>query len=200
MRDSDKTFKPGDPIPADWLNAIAENVVKRISVVGGRFAKSGSSLTLTIDNARKSSNGFIAKIVTAGPSSESDYSDARYWIKEQSATFSSHTITLADKTNGLWVTATNIGELGLGSSGVGIHGCLFKTGESVARATAPTRYVRAYSVGASEYVFDTPPFVYIASSYYLDVLGLDDDDCVDSSMWWKGVIPFAVTDYDAAPP
>jgi hypothetical protein len=60
-------------------------------------------------------DSFIGKIVTTGPSSESDYSDERYWIKEQycsnTGTVSTDAVSFADRSTPLHVTATNIAEL-----------------------------------------------------------------------------------------
>jgi hypothetical protein len=195
----------GQRLSAGYINRIADILLQRISVVGGKFWRNGNSLCLDVRSQGQGSTGgyFIGKIVTTGPNSAADFTDARYWVQEQSASFgATGTITLSTMANGRLVCATNIQELGIGSSDAGTHGLLFKSGETPSRGsslTAPSRYVLVHGVSGG-YVFSTPPFVYLEDSYYYDVYGVDGDGCPDSAKWWKGVLPFCVVDYDASPP
>ena len=59
---------------------------------------------------------FLAKITDAGPDSEANYEDERYWVIEQrianTSGDSTADLTFEDKPNGLHVTATNLTEAG----------------------------------------------------------------------------------------
>lgn len=144
---------------------------------------------------------FVAKIVGRGPNDEADYTDGRYWVREQTVTFDgSGRPGYADATGGRHVVAFNLEESGLGT--YGIHGCLFKTGETPSRAstlTAPDRFVAVGMIG-TRFVFRSMPFVLIPDSYYLDVYGVDAQGCPDEYKWWKGILPFAVMEFDEPPP
>ena len=48
-------MKPGDPIPAAWLQKVAGAVLQRISVRGARVRRVGTSLAIDIDQQRQGS-------------------------------------------------------------------------------------------------------------------------------------------------
>lgn len=199
------TIKAGDPITADFLNSIAANVLQRVSIVGGEITRNGTSLCINVSGRRGGAGVFFwGKITTLGPADEADYTDARYWVIEQTRSVDEDTKwTFADKESGRHVTATNLLELGIGTSDAGTHGCIYTSGEAPARGgaalTAPSRYVRVFSDG-DKYFFESLPVVLIEDSYYLDVYGVDGDGCPDAYKWWKGVIPFGIVDYDVTVP
>lgn len=192
-------IQQGQRLSAEYLNRLAELVVQRISVVGGgKFSRNGTSMCLDLRGLGGSGSApFVGKIVTTGPGSAADFTDARYWVQEQSIKYSATGVaTLANLAGGRLVCATNIQELGIGTSDLGIHGIIAKDG--AARITVPTRYVLVHGVGGG-YVFSSPPFIYVEDSYYYDVTGLDEDGCPDAAVWWKGVLPFGMVDYDSEP-
>ncbi len=107
------TVKKGDPIdPRNWRRVV--DWIKRTGLHGGR----GISVTTgpSGDLITHNKDMFWGQIVTTGPlGTEADYTDERYWVKEQyvsNTTGDSTTATtFADKTNPLHVTATNIAEI-----------------------------------------------------------------------------------------
>jgi len=48
-------MKPGDPIPAAWLQKVAGAVLQRISVRGARVRRVGTSLAIDIEQQRTAS-------------------------------------------------------------------------------------------------------------------------------------------------
>ena len=77
------------------------------------MSKSQSGTALSLISGRKGLF-FIGRIVNDGPGAPGNYTDQRYWVKEQEITnvdAAANDITWGDLTNGLWVTATNLAEV-----------------------------------------------------------------------------------------
>jgi hypothetical protein len=55
MPETPARFSPGDPIPAAWLNQVAEAVVQRITINRGRVQRVGTSIALQIDETPRRS-------------------------------------------------------------------------------------------------------------------------------------------------
>ncbi len=106
-----------DPLFADEWNRIAKLVqgLSNFSVAPPlRMLKTPQGTMLAIAPAAK--DWFIGRILNVGPAAAPNYTDQRYWIKEQKITntdAAANDIAWGDETrdDALWVTATNLAEV-----------------------------------------------------------------------------------------
>ena len=101
---------------ADEWNRMARIVegLSKLSVAPPlQMLRTPNGTTLRIASHAK--DFFIGRIHDDGPGAPGNYADQRYWIVEQEITNSGEAdttdLTWADRTNGLWVTATNLAEV-----------------------------------------------------------------------------------------
>lgn len=105
----------GDVVSADYLNRVAEAVVQRLSIVGGRISRHGTSICIEVDEQRpRGDRSFWAKITANSTDGTNRWS---YTFAEvyQSAAGYDHWDTVAD---GLTGTARNTLENMNGASGM----------------------------------------------------------------------------------
>ena len=107
-----------DPLMAwEWnqMVDIAKGLSKMNVAPPLRLLRSLHGNLLTIDS--QASNWFIGRIHNDGPGAPGNYTDQRYWVKEQVITNSGEAdttdLTWGDygSDNALWVTATNLAEV-----------------------------------------------------------------------------------------
>lgn len=154
-------IKPGDPIRAAWLNEVAElatRSARQINALPRPPSAPGETLLWP--------DTFAAMIVATGPNSESDYTDARYFIKRLSALPPASASDDSTVNCGvseipgeeLHTTATNLAELTLDENGqpndAGTHNLSAGTPVRVwvmfLQTDPPTKYyVFAHGVGAA---------------------------------------------------
>lgn len=146
-----KSVRAGDPISARQMNILIE-LVKRSqpSVQQGYSDAQGVIQRPRIQSAVQT--GFLAYIWFAGPSSEADYTDARYWFKR--AGCANNTETTTDLANVSVLLETDPDYL---------HGTL----TNIAEFLSMTHQLPVYSpvwvqevedlVGGTRYVTNTPP-------------------------------------------
>ncbi len=114
-----KTKRAGiDPLLAREWNRLAKEVerLSKFSVAPPlSMVDMGNSVMLTIDPAAK--GFFLGELVDDGPGAPGNYTDQRYWVKEQKITNTGEADTTdltyddEDRNDALWVTATNLAEV-----------------------------------------------------------------------------------------
>lgn len=144
------------------------------------------------------SKTFLAKIMPSGPDSQPDYTDARYWVQEvdDSTSIETGALTLSEVAvvdGGLWVTAHNLVERGIGSGDMGGHWIR----RAVTGINVPDRYVIVHEVTftvGKKYVFESYPGQLQEGVYAYRVTCLDGE-CPQGD-WFKadGVGFFAKID------
>ena len=116
-----KTKRAGiDPLKASEWNRLTKLVegLSKLSVAPPlRMLNTVNGTVLSMAPTAKASSFFIGRIHNLGPAAEANYTDQRYWVKEQKITNSGEAdttdLTWADETrdDALWVTATNLAEV-----------------------------------------------------------------------------------------
>ncbi|KKN45143.1 hypothetical protein LCGC14_0685960 [marine sediment metagenome] len=106
-----------DPLKADEWNRLVDIVegLANLSVAPPlRMLTTGKAQTISMGPIT-TSEFFVGKIHNLGPAAEANYTDQRYWVKEQEITNTGEAdttdLTWGDLTDGLWVTATNLAEV-----------------------------------------------------------------------------------------
>ena len=106
-----------DPLKADEWNRLVDIVegLANLSVAPPlRMLTTGKAQTIAMGPV-VTSEFFVGKIHNLGPAAEANYTDQRYWVKEQEITNTGEAdttdLTWGDLTDGLWVTATNLAEV-----------------------------------------------------------------------------------------
>ncbi len=141
-------------IPTDREWEVIKRAVREVDANAAKWNRTRLPDPAPRDRAGGDAS-FWAKIVTAGPDSEADYSDARYWVREvenTGGTDPTDPLTLAFLDGGRWVTAHNLVELGIGTSDAGTHAIV----KSLTGITVPDRFVLVRSV-SGRYVFESYP-------------------------------------------
>lgn len=59
-------IRPGDAIRAAWLQELADSVVRRITIIGGRISRSGNSIAIQIDPIRAGGGGKAHRFLLDG--------------------------------------------------------------------------------------------------------------------------------------
>jgi hypothetical protein len=106
--------KQGDPVSAARQNQILNLLAAAFRSSGMSFFVDSSGIHIRTPAVEK---GWWGIIQAAGPASESDFTDARYWVKSASpsaGTAPADAVEMASRTTGaegvLWVAATNMAE------------------------------------------------------------------------------------------
>ena len=194
-------MSPRDRISATFLNQVAESVVQRITVRGGKVSRVGTSIMIDLTGGTSGTAGskqFYAEILNAGPAAEADVTGAAYWVREAVLTKTGNTLGYAEKTDGRHVVAFNICELGLGTSGLGLHGLMPSTFPA-GITEAPPRVVLVTAgrdtAGELIYTFNTEIGAYWSGRYIADTRTLVDG-CPSTYRWDEVGATYVLIDTD----
>lgn len=144
-------------------NAILDKMNCLSKLTGGKGIEIANRVIHHDDNM------FWGKIQSAGPDGEADYSDERYWVKQQYCSNASGdntaAVSFSDKTNGRWVTATNICEMADGSHDIDADTIVPVFAIKDIQTSRVTRYV--FSVSSTYVMADNASVWMIDSNFNL---------------------------------
>ena len=132
--------------------------------------------------------GFPARVYTTGPTGQSDYTDARYWVREVEDTSADEdsSLILNYKQDGRWVTATNLVERGRNTHGIN---------KTIGDISPGTRYVWVFEAdlgNGKRYFFESYPGQIDTNIYAFLVECRDAEGCPQGD-WYKMIGPAFVS-------